>query len=175
MLVLKQVLIIGSVEKMDKQEYKNLDIAERATYINSEMKKGKSFSAICRELGVSKGSQGTTFKSYGYKLINGQYIKSDEEINKEEHKADAKESNIVEHINKENDTENVKRNVGRPQKHEKDGKGNKINKSKMTIEIDNNVITALRLKKTLEGITINDYIEDILYKNIEKKYFEMQK
>lgn len=82
-------------------------------------------------------------------------------------------SNIIRPLQNEPLKKANKRNVGRPQKHEKDSQGNKLNKSKMTIEIDNNVITALRLKKTLEKITINDFIEEILRENIEEKYFKM--
>lgn len=183
---------------MDKKEFKSKSIVERIEYINSEMKKGKSYSAICRELGISKGSLGTTLKNHGYKLIDNQYVltqiegqgslftnnvgedkqemnvidvQSDRQIDTE--KGENMESNIIRPLQNEPLKKENKRNVGRPQKHEKDGQGNKINKSKMTIEIDNKVITALRLKKTLEKISINDFVEDLLSKNIEEKYFKM--
>ncbi|NNU75315.1 hypothetical protein [Clostridium estertheticum] len=72
--------------------------------------------------------------------------------------------------NKEKKTK-LKAKVGRPQKYKKDHEGKNIDKKKFTLEIDKKVYKALKHKKTEEGIAINLYVEDLLRKDIEDKYF----
>ncbi|MCB2358171.1 hypothetical protein [Clostridium estertheticum] len=72
--------------------------------------------------------------------------------------------------NKEKKTK-LKAKAGRPQKYKKDHEGKNIDKKKFTLEIDKKVYKALKHKKTEEGIAINLYVEDLLRKDIEDKYF----
>jgi len=73
--------------------------------------------------------------------------------------------------NKEKKTK-AKAKAGRPQKYKKDHEGKNIDKKKFTLEIDKKVYKALKHKKTEEGIAINIYVEDLLRKAIEDKYFK---
>ncbi len=64
--------------------------------------------------------------------------------------------------------------VGRPQKYNKDEYGKNLDKKKLTLEIGNRVYKALQVKKAIEEITINTYVEQ-LEKSIESKYVEIVK
>lgn len=55
---------------MDKVTFLDLSIAEQVDYYNKEMGQGKSFTAISKEIGISK-SISEKFKRYGYKLEDG--------------------------------------------------------------------------------------------------------
>jgi predicted HicB family RNase H-like nuclease len=66
----------------------------------------------------------------------------------------------------------LKAKVGRPQKYKKDHSGKNIDKKKFTLEIDKNVYKALKHKKIKENIAINIFVEDLLRKAIEDKYFK---
>lgn len=66
----------------------------------------------------------------------------------------------------------LKAKVGRPQKYKKDNLGKNIDKKKFTLEIDKKVYKALKRKKTEEDIAINIFVEDLLKKSIEEKYFK---
>jgi len=196
---------------MDKREYLKLTIEEQVNYINQEMKQGKSLTATCKELLVTKSSTLAKFKKHGYKLINGQYILK--QIPEEQNLKGAKElqladvaaelqddeklSEVTSSI-KENENETIvnqsnkveikpnkvkntaskekksqlKAKVGRPQKYKKDRDGKNIDKKKFTLEIDKKVYKALKHKKNNENIAINIFVEDLLRKAIEDKYFK---
>ena len=55
---------------MDKQTFFNLDIEKQIQFYNDEITKGKSFTKISKEIGISK-SISEKFKKYGYRLIDG--------------------------------------------------------------------------------------------------------
>jgi len=66
----------------------------------------------------------------------------------------------------------LKAKVGRPQKYKKDHNGKNIDKKKFTLEIDKTVYKALKHKKNEEGIAINTFVEELLRKAIDEKYFK---
>ena len=74
-------------------------------------------------------------------------------------------------VNKEKKTQ-LKAKVGRPQKYKKDHVGKNIDKKKFTLEIDKQVYKALKSKKREEEFTINYFVEELLRKTIEDKYFK---
>jgi len=82
-----------------------------------------------------------------------------------------KSSKTEESIKKEKKTKS-KSPVGRPQKYKKDHAGKNIDKKKFTLEIDKKVYKALKRKKIEEKIAINIYVEDLLRRTIEDKYFK---
>ncbi len=55
---------------MDRQSFLNLDIDKQIEFFNDELSKGKSFTKISKELGISK-SISEKFKKHGYKNIDG--------------------------------------------------------------------------------------------------------
>lgn len=55
---------------MDRQSFLNLDIDKQIAFYNAELSKGKSFSKISKELGISK-SISEKFKKHGYTVIDG--------------------------------------------------------------------------------------------------------
>ena len=55
---------------MDKVTFLALSIAEQVEYYNKEMGQGKSFTAISKDIGISK-SISEKFKHHGYKLEDG--------------------------------------------------------------------------------------------------------
>lgn len=80
--------------------------------------------------------------------------------------------NKVKKVGKKEKKMELKAKVGRPQKYKKDHNGKNIDKKKFTLEIDKTVYKALKHKKNEEGIAINAYVEDLLRKAIDDKYFK---
>jgi len=78
----------------------------------------------------------------------------------------------VKNVGKKEKKTKLKAKVGRPQKYKKDHDGKNIDKKKFTLEIDKKVYKALKHKKNEEGIAINTFVEELLRKAIEDKYFK---
>jgi predicted DNA-binding protein YlxM (UPF0122 family) len=172
---------------MNRNEFRVMEVPEQVSYINKYMAEGKSLSAICKEIGMSK-SISEKFKHYGYVLQDNQYIlqqiEGQESIFNEPKKV-IEQQNVKRDINvplKQNKalktvTEGIKEvnrvKTGRPQIHEKDESGKNINTHKLTIEIDKEVARALQhYKVDQEGFKINQFIEDLIKANVPEKYFK---
>lgn len=72
---------------MDKQAFLKLNIEEQINFYNDEIAKGKSFTKISHEIGISK-SISEKFKNHGYKLIDGTF----KAVNKAEQNSNSKQS-----------------------------------------------------------------------------------
>lgn len=81
-------------------------------------------------------------------------------------------SDNVKHDTSKAEKSQLKAKAGRPQKYKKDRDGKNIDKKKFTLEIDKKVYKALKHKKNTENIAINIFVEELLRKAIEDKYFK---
>lgn len=59
---------------MNKQEYLELDYADRANYINQALESGYNMEQICKELNISRSSLIFSLESHGYQYSEGQII-----------------------------------------------------------------------------------------------------
>jgi hypothetical protein len=67
---------------MDRETFLKIDIEKQINFFNDEIKKGKSFTGVSKEIGISK-SISEKFKKYGYRLIDGIFKlenKSEQEV-----------------------------------------------------------------------------------------------
>lgn len=186
---------------MKREEFQGMKLVDQVNYINENMAQEQSLSQVCNELGISKSISAKflshnyyldkTSKQYILKQIEGQETLFNKPQEKEKAEIDTitlpkviiepqtstitrtpTEESHIETYNFPLPTEVIKK-TGRPQKYIKDAEGKNLEKKKLTLEIDNRTFKALQVKKALEGITLNAYVEELLSKYIDKKYFDM--
>jgi|GEM_PF-2516912 len=59
---------------MNKQEYLQLDFADRANYLNQELESGNTMEQICKELNISRSNLIFSLESHGYQYSQDQII-----------------------------------------------------------------------------------------------------
>ena len=178
---------------MDKQEFFKMNLEGQVNYINDELKKGISFNKTCKNMSISTGLS-NKFKKNHYKFndIENQYVLEIKQIEGQESFIDN-----VEPTQAPQEGEKVLNDMKAPIKEEVVTKPQEVEKQmsntiaskevkfiktegekgqRITFEVDKKIIQALRFKKVAEnskGFIINNYIEQLLLDNIEKKYFDM--
>jgi len=159
---------------MLKEEFLQLTISKQINHVNDIINKGGSLTSICKELGISK-SISAKFKNHGYILKDKQYILELKEGQETSFKEPIEIKQKIDTITPGN-TINVMElqqelkevnPVGRPKTRDK----NKI--VKLTIEMNKDIIKALKFMAIGEEVYINQYIEELLKKNIPEKYFNI--
>ena len=183
---------------MDIKEVNRNDIKQLVEYTNQELAKGRTQENISKEdFNMSIDWLRKKLTSNGYKRILNEYVKMDQQIegqesfinniNTEATQEPQEGEKAIKDINTpvkkevlkkadnevETMQEEIKKSVGRPKKYIKDSNGSNAEKSKVTFEIDNKILKALRFKKVSQGIALNSYIEQLLKDNIEPKYMDM--
>ena len=59
---------------MNKQEYLELDYADRANYLSQELASGNTLEQICKELSISRSNLIFSLESHGYQYSQGQIM-----------------------------------------------------------------------------------------------------
>ena len=160
---------------MKREEFQSLSLSKQVQYINGLMTKGGSLSSICKDIGISK-SVSAKYLKHGYELKDKQYILKPIEgqtglfSKPQEAQEEPKEKiDIITPIEIKviAEPQQEPRQVGRPKTRDKS------QVVKLTMEINKDIVKALKFMSIDKEIYINQYIEELLQSNIPEKYFNI--
>ncbi|MBU3189670.1 hypothetical protein K9O30_07015 [Clostridium bowmanii] len=156
----------GTLAKLKKHGYKLID----NQYILKQIPEKQNIKEGAKELKLD-GAIVDDLQD-GKEILEGTSNLQNTETTVEQINDDESISDKTKKVLSKEEKPKLKAKVGRPQKYKKDHAGKNIDKKKFTLEIDKKVYKALKNKKIEEKIAINTFVEDLLRKAIEDKYFK---